>query len=166
MMSFAPICKKILSHTCRRIYIQPPVQKHGDGQLSEKQQKLSSSVLLIDDDRDILTTLKLSLEVKGVNTHGFTNPVLAVEHFKNNAANYDIVVTDIRMPQMNGFEVARAVKEIRPDIKLAFITAFDINKSEFEKVLPSTKVDAFITKPVKPATFAEILKEAMQQDES
>ncbi len=119
-------------------------------------------MLLIDDDNDILTTLKLSLEINGMSIYGFTNPVLAVEHFRNNAANYDIVITDIRMPQMNGFEVARAVKEIRPDIKLAFITAFEINKSEFEKVLPSTKVDAFITKPVKPATFAEILKGAMQ----
>jgi CheY-like chemotaxis protein len=137
-----------------------PEQK--DRQLSERQQKPSSSVLLIDDDKDILTVLKLSLERKGMNIHCFTNPVLAVEHFKNNAANYDIVVTDIRMPQMNGFEVARAVKEIRQDIRLAFITAFDINKSEFEKVLPSTKVDAFITKPVKPATFAEIINGIME----
>ena len=144
------------------MYIYPPLQEHSDLQLSERQQK-PSSVLLIDDDKDIIAILKRSLELKGMNTHGFTNPVLAVEHFKNNAANYDIVVTDIRMPQMNGFEVARAVKEIRPDIKIAFITAFDINKSEFEKVLPSTKVDAFITKPVKSATFAEIIKKIMKQ---
>jgi CheY-like chemotaxis protein len=137
------------------------VSEQSDQQLSERQQK-PSSVLLIDDDSDILTTLKLSLEIKGVSTYGFTNPVLAVEHFRNNAANYDIVVTDIRMPQMNGFEVARVVKEIRQDIKLAFITAFDINKSEFEKVLPSTKVNAFITKPVKPATFAEIINGIME----
>ncbi len=137
------------------------MQKQSNRQLPERQQK-ASSVLLIDDDEDILTVLKRLLEVKGVNTYGFTDPVLAVEHFRNNAANYDMVVTDIRMQQMNGFEVARAVKEIRPDIKLAFITAFEINKSEFEKVLPSTKVDAFITKPVKPATFVEIIKGIMQ----
>jgi CheY-like chemotaxis protein len=137
------------------------VQKQNNQQLPERQQK-ASSVLLIDDDKDVLTVLKHSLEIKGVNNYGFTNPVLAVEHFRNNAANYDIVVTDIRMPQMNGFEVARAVKEIRPDIKLAFITAFDINKSEFEKVLPSTKVDILITKPVKSATFVEMIKEVMQ----
>jgi CheY-like chemotaxis protein len=80
-------------------------------------------VLLIDDDDDILTVLKRLLELKGMNTYGFTNPVLAVEHFRHNAANYDIVVTDIRMPQMNGFQVARAIKEIRSDIKLAFVTA-------------------------------------------
>jgi CheY-like chemotaxis protein len=137
------------------------VQKQNNQQLPERQQK-ASSVLLIDDERDILTVLKYSLEIKGVKTYGFTNPVLAVEHFRNNAANYDVVVTDIRMPQMNGFEVARAVKEIRPDIKLAFITAFEINKSEFEKVLPSTQVDALITKPVKSAKFVETIKEVMQ----
>jgi CheY-like chemotaxis protein len=132
------------------------VQEQSNQQLSERQQK-AFSVLLIDDEKDILTVLKRSLELKGMNTYGFTNPVLAIEHFRNNAANYDIVVTDIRMPQMNGFQVAKAVKEIRPDIKVTFITAFEINKSEFEKVLPSTKVDAFITKPVKPATFVEII---------
>jgi CheY-like chemotaxis protein len=134
------------------------VQGQKDQQLSERQQKASSSVLLIDDDKDVLTVLKRSLELKGMNTYGFSNPILAVEHFRNNAANYDIVVTDIRMPDMNGFEVARAVKEVRPDIKIAFITAFEINKSEFEKVLPSTKVDAFIAKPVKLGTFVERIK--------
>jgi CheY-like chemotaxis protein len=140
------------------------VSEQNDQQLSERQQKpSSSSVLLIDDDNDVLTTLKLSLEIKGVSTHGFTDPVLAVEHFRNNASDYDIVVTDIRMPQMNGFEVARAVKEIRQDIKIAFITAFEINKSEFEKVLPSTKADAFIKKPVKPSTFAETIKRVREQ---
>ncbi len=117
-----------------------------------KDHKKLSSVLLIDDDQDIPMILKRSLELKAMNIDGLTNPVLAVEHFRNNAANYDIMMTDIRMPEMNGFEVASAAKEIRQDIKLAFITAFEINKSEFEKVLPSTKVDASITKPVKSAT--------------
>ena len=137
------------------------MQEQDSRRPTERQQK-ALSLLLIDDDGDILTVLKQSLEIKGMKTYGFTNPVLAVEHFRNNAANYDIVVTDIRMPQMNGFQVARAVMEIRSDIKLAFITAFEINRSEFEKVLPSTKVDAFITKPVKPATFVKIINDVIQ----
>ena len=137
------------------------MQAQDSRQPTERQQK-ALSLLLIDDDGDILTVLKQSLEIKGMKTYGFTNPVLAVEHFRNNAANYDIVVTDIRMAQMNGFQVARAVKEIRSDIKLAFITAFEINRPEFEKVLPSTKVDAFITKPVKPATFVKIINDVIQ----
>ena len=101
------------------------MQERSNGQLPEIQQK-PSSVLLIDDDEDILTTLKLSLERKGMNTYGFTNPVLAVEHFRNNAAKYDIVITDIRMQQMNGFEVARAVKEIRPDINYYYMQSCNL----------------------------------------
>jgi two-component system response regulator ChvI len=83
--------------------------------------------------------------------------VLAVEHFRNNASSYDMVVTDIRMPHINGFQVARAVKEIRPDIKVAFMTSFEINNTEFKRILPSTKIDAFITKSVTPNKFVEIV---------
>ena len=128
-----------------------------------QQKRKFSSVLLIDDEADILSILKRSLEGAGMNTYGFTNPVSAVEHFKNNANNYDIVVTDIRMPQMNGFQVARAVKEIRSDIKIAFVTSFEINHTEFRRILPSTKVDAFITKPVTPKRFVEIINDTTGQ---
>jgi len=121
-----------------------------------------SSVLLIDDEPDILTILKRSLELAGMNTYGCTNPVLAVEHFRNNANSYDIVVTDIQFPHMDGFQVARAVKKIKPDIKIAFITSFEINNNEFKRILPSTKVDAFIKKPVKPDKFAEIINGIME----
>jgi CheY-like chemotaxis protein len=114
------------------------------------------SVLLIDDDADILTLFKHSLAQAGIHTYAFTNPALAVEHFRRNASSYDIVVTDIRMPHMSGFQVSRAVKQIRPDIKVAFATSFDINKSEFDKIFPSTEVDAFITKSVKPSMSAEV----------
>jgi len=114
------------------------------------------SVLLIDDDTDILTIFKHSLAQIGMHTYAFTNPMLAVEHFRKNANSYDIVVTAIRMPQMSGFQVSRAVKQIRPDIKVAFATSFDIKKSEFDKIFSSTEVDAFITKPVKPSMSTEV----------
>ncbi|MDQ3872365.1 MAG: response regulator, partial [Thermoproteota archaeon] len=102
------------------------------------------SVLLIDDDADILTIFKHSLAQVRIHTYAFTNPMLAVEHFRRNANSYDIIVTDIRMPRMSGFQVARAVKQIRPDIKVAFATSFGINKSEFDKIFLSTEVDVFI----------------------
>jgi CheY-like chemotaxis protein len=126
-------------------------------ELTETRQK-TFSVLLIDDDADTLTTSKHSLAQAGMHTYAFTNPMLAVEHFRRNANSYDIVVTDIRMPQMNGFQVARAVKQIRPDIKVAFATSLDINKSQFDKIFPSTEVDAFVIKPVKssPSMSAEV----------
>jgi YesN/AraC family two-component response regulator len=97
-----------------------------------------------------------------MHTYAFTNPMLAVEHFRRNANSYDIVVTDIRMPHMSGFQVLRAVKQIRPDIKVAFATSFDIYKSEFDKIFPSTEVDAFITKPVKPSSMSAQVSSVLQ----
>jgi two-component system response regulator ChvI len=52
------------------------------------------------------------------------------------------------MPKMNGFELYRQVKELSPNTKIAFITAFEINKDEFNKVLPSIGVKDFIIKPI------------------
>jgi response regulator RpfG family c-di-GMP phosphodiesterase len=49
---------------------------------------------------------------------------------------------------MNGFELYRNIKEMRPDTKIAFITAFEINRDEFTKVLPSIDVKDFIIKPI------------------
>jgi response regulator RpfG family c-di-GMP phosphodiesterase len=49
---------------------------------------------------------------------------------------------------MNGFELYRNIKEMRPDTKIAFITAFEINRDEFTKVLPSIDVNDFIIKPI------------------
>ena len=120
------------------------------------------SVLLIDDEPDTLTVQKKSLEFNGMRTYGFTNPVLAVEHFKQNPGSYDLVVTDIRMPNMNGFEVTRALRKINPEIKVAFSTSFEINRSEFERILPSSKIDAFITKPITPKKFAEVIRGILQ----
>lgn len=116
-----------------------------------------SSVLLIDDEPDILTIEKRSLEMAKIKAYGFTHPVMALDHFKQHVDDYDLVVTDIRMPSMTGFELARAIKRIKPSVKIVFITAFDIHKDEFEKMMPSTKIDAFITKPVRPEAFAKTI---------
>jgi two-component system response regulator ChvI len=116
----------------------------------------TASVLLIDDEADILYILKRSLGMAGIKSYGFTNPVLAIEHFRKNPDSYDLVISDIRMPGKNGFEVARAIKAINPDVKVALMTAFEMHKDEVEKVLPSLNVE-LITKPVKPEAFVRLV---------
>ena len=65
------------------------------------------------------------------------------------------------MPKMNGFQFIRTIKELKPDVKVLFITAFEINNNEFSTVLPSTKVDGFIQKPIAPSKLAENIKEIL-----
>ncbi len=135
---------------------------HNLGNLPVVEEK-SAQVLLIDDEADILTILKRSLERAGVKSYGFTSSVLALEHFRKNPQIYDLVITDIRMPDKNGFEVTRAIKEINPDTKVILMTAFEVNKSEFEKVLPSTKIEGLITKPVKSSDFIKFVNNLLKQ---
>jgi response regulator RpfG family c-di-GMP phosphodiesterase len=80
--------------------------------------------------------------------YSFTDPLLALEHFKLNAAEYRLVISDIRMPKMNGYEFVREIKKINPKVKVFLMTAFDINSQEFSKMLPDIKVDEFIKKPI------------------
>jgi DNA-binding NtrC family response regulator len=108
-----------------------------------------SSILILDDDFDIVTVIKLGLQKhRSFDVYAFTDPALALEHFKVNASKYHLVISDIRMPQMDGFEFIKKVKEIKPEIKVFFMTAFEINDIEFRRVLPSMRIDEFIQKPV------------------
>ena len=62
------------------------------------------------------------------------------------------------MPNMNGFELYRHIKEADPSMRIAFILAFEINKAEFIKVIPSVEVIDFISKPVSIANLKEKIR--------
>jgi YesN/AraC family two-component response regulator len=108
-------------------------------------------VMVVDDERDILRIIKRDLEA---NNNTFTVDIFssseqALQAFEGHPNDYyDLILTDIRMPRMNGFELYRRIKEKNPAMKIAFITAFEINKEEFNKVLPSIDVKDFIIKPI------------------
>lgn len=68
-------------------------------------------IQVIDDDFDILNTIKLYLQRVGLNVFGFTDPNLALEHFRINCKDYALIISDIRMPTMNGFEFVRKIRE-------------------------------------------------------
>jgi YesN/AraC family two-component response regulator len=88
------------------------------------------------------------LQKQGFKDYGFTDPLLAFEYFKNSSNSIDMVLYDIRMPQMNGCELIRRIKTLQPKVRVILISAFEINDLEFSKVLPSVKIDGFIPKPV------------------
>jgi CheY-like chemotaxis protein len=123
--------------------------------------------MVVDDEKDILRVIKRDLESGRNNNNyetnflvdAFSNSELALDAIEHHPANYyDLVLTDIRMPKMNGFELYRRIKEKNPSMKIAFITAFEINKEEFSKVLPSIDVKDFIIKPISMANLIRKLK--------
>jgi len=103
---------------------------------------------LLDDEFDIMITFTLALEQQGFLVVGFTEPLLALADFHNNSDRYGLVISDLRMPVMNGYQFIKKVKEIKPQVKVFFISAFEINEIEFRTELPFVKVDEFIKKPI------------------
>jgi DNA-binding NtrC family response regulator len=120
-----------------------------------KTTKIPPRIMVVDDERDILSIVKRGLESKNrFQVEIFIDAESALASLKENSNDYyDLVLTDIRMPKINGFELYRRIKESNPGMKIVFITAFEINKEEFSKVIPSLDVVDFISKPVSMSTL-------------
>lgn len=121
------------------------------------------TVMLVDDDPDLLYLTKRFLESEGYQVHAFSDPEAAIQHVKQGCTTCTIAVSDIRMPGMSGFELVRRIKEILPETRVVLVSSFVIHKAEFEKVMPSLDVDGFVMKPfTKADLIAEIKKVAHQ----
>ncbi len=107
-----------------------------------------AKLLVVDDDSDIVQVLKLGLLKNRFLVNAFTNPEEALQNFQSNSESYCLMLSDIRMPQLSGIQLARKVKEVNPDVKVVLMTSFEIRDNEFSKVFPSTHVDDFVQKPI------------------
>jgi DNA-binding NtrC family response regulator len=125
-----------------------------------------NTIMVVDDEPDVLITTKKMLEHNGYSAHTFDSPIEAIEHIKDlGCRECTLVVSDVRMPDMSGFELVRHLKELRPEIKVILMTAFRIHKEEAQIVLPFTKVDAFLNKPFNMAELIEVVKECVKDEQ-
>lgn len=115
--------------------------------------------MVVDDEKDIVSVVMMLLKNQGIEVHGFVDPEAALKHVTEGCTDCWLVLSDIRMPKMSGFELVREIRQVRPDMKIVFMTAFEINMNEFAKVLPSTKVDGFISKPFRANHLLETIKQ-------
>ena len=119
----------------------------------------SQSILTVDDEFDIVAVLRQVLQKQGYTVFGFTDPVLAFEHFRLNSTQYGLIITDIRMPTMNGFELAEKIKVIKPSAKIVFMSAFEVG--DLESLLSPFKRPDFIRKPIDIRTLVQKVKVAI-----
>jgi two-component system, OmpR family, response regulator ChvI len=103
-------------------------------------------ILVVDDDADVISTFKMILEMNGFEVDAYTNPTLALSNFKPNS--YGLLLLDIRMPAMNGFELFRKMKSIDSRVEVCFITVFEDYREEFKESFPMLdEAKYFIRKP-------------------
>jgi DNA-binding response OmpR family regulator len=112
----------------------------------------------VDDESDVNLTLKMVLEENGFKVDSFTDPLSALENFKGESDLYDILILDIRMPDMNGFELYKEIKKIDDKVKVCFLTAGEMDYEQFEKDLFSAlDENCFIQKPIQNETLIKRL---------
>ena len=132
------------------------MKSNNHGQLSNSNVK--KNILVVDDDFDIANTIKLWLQRYGFRAYEFTDPVQALEYFHEKMEGINLVLSDIRMPQMNGYELVIKIKTLKPKIKIILMSAFEIREGELSRVLPSIKIDGLISKPISLKNLVEIIK--------
>jgi DNA-binding NtrC family response regulator len=117
-----------------------------------------STVMVVDDEPDSLGVAKKFLESEGHRVHAFSSPEAAIAHINEGCKGCMLVVSDIKMPGMSGFELVKKLKEVRRETKVILMSSFVIHKEEFKKVMPSLNVDEFVMKPFSKADLIEAIK--------
>ena len=111
--------------------------------------QVNKRILIVDDEKDVGRTFKMILENYGFEIDFFTDPSMALETFKPNL--YHLIILDIRMAEINGFELYDKLKSRDPNIKTLFITALNSVEpynTRNSKVYPLSGVRHFMKKPV------------------
>lgn len=119
----------------------------------ERWLKLSSNrfVAVIDDEYELVCLFKDMLStIEGLEVYGFTSPSDAFEHIRLNVLNYDLVLSDFKMPEITGIELLTKIKELKPSVKALLMSAFDIQDDElFNEGKTRNIVNKFLQKPIK-----------------
>ena len=112
-------------------------------------------ILLVDDETDILDSVKSGLELKGFEVDAFDDPLKALHNFRKGV--YEIALLDIRMPQMNGFQLYNEIRKRDEEVRVRFFTAYEVYREEFKKAFPELDERRFIQKPTTLAQLSAIL---------
>jgi DNA-binding NtrC family response regulator len=122
-------------------------------------------ILIVDDDQDIVLFYKIALEQAGFVVDVFSDPLKSFSNYRTGV--YDLVLLDVRMPQMSGFELYSKIKEIDDGVKVCFITAFEDYHNEFNKLFPHLEEsECYVRKPITMQDLIRIVKSRVEYDKS
>jgi len=120
-----------------------------------KKQRFWKKILIIDDEHDITVTFKLGIESsnnshnndsKNIEVYTYNDPLVALSEFKRDT--YDLLLVDIDLPHLNGFELCEKILEIDINVKVCFMTSGEINREALREIYPTLSLGCFLKKPV------------------
>jgi CheY-like chemotaxis protein len=129
-------------------------------------QRFWKRILIVDDDKDITTTFKEAIEGSNngnnpntrIEVYTSNNPVVALSEFKPNF--YDLLLVDINMPHMNGFELSEKILAMDINVRVCFMSSGEINREALREIYPTRQEGCFIRKPV---TIDYLVKRIMSE---
>ena len=108
-------------------------------------------VSIVDDELDITQLYQDAIygHINGISVVCFNNPVTALEHFIENKKDYALVISDLRMPNLNGLDLLSKIKMINPNVRTILVSAYEVKEDKvFQKYMKDGTIDLFIEKPI------------------
>ena len=105
----------------------------------------------MDDETDItkLFQYAISASIHGVSVITFNDPIIALEHFTDNKKKYSLVISDLRMPNLNGLELLKKVKQLKPSVRTILISAYEVDEDQvFQDYMKQGIINLFVKKPI------------------
>jgi DNA-binding response OmpR family regulator len=128
---------------------------------NDVKKKKNKKILLVDDEPDIIFSIKWVLEVNEFVVDSYTDPTLALSNFRPGL--YDLLLLDIKMPKMSGFDLYQKMNEIDSNVKICFLTASELFYEEYRKLdaYPSLDKAYFIQKPFRSEDLIRKINEIL-----
>ena len=119
-------------------------------------------ILVVDDNSDIALTLRLGLEDNDstMQVKCYDNPINALSDFKPNF--YDLLLIDINMPMMDGFELCQKLLQKDLNVRVCFMTAGEINLDAVREVHPLKSIGCFIKKPITTDALLKLIRAELE----
>jgi DNA-binding NtrC family response regulator len=121
-------------------------------------------VSIVDDDVSTATFFHEALRqnIDGISVFSFIDPVKAFEHFTENRENYALVISDLRMPGLNGLELLKKVKTSSPKVRTILMSAYNFEEEEkFQQYMEDAVINSTIEKPVTMNRLYERVREQL-----
>ena len=131
------------------------------------EQRFCKRILIVDDDADTNITFKTGIEDsnndsrKRIEVHTSSNPAVALSEFKPHF--YDLLLVDINMSNMNGFEFCEKILAIDIDAKVCFMSSAEINHETLREIYPTINLGRFLRKPVTVDYLVERIRSELNQ---
>lgn len=119
-------------------------------------------ILVVDDESDVCLALEKILDENGFAVDSYENPLLALQKFK--ADLYDLVILDIKMPELNGFALYREIKRLDKKVKVCFLTAGEMYYGVYSDIFSSLPANCFIRKPIDNEELIKRINEIIVDD--